>query len=61
LRGQTAPRNVPDAFDRADRGAAEFLYDDHCEKELSLIRKGEVNTGAETRDFLAWWAREPRA
>jgi hypothetical protein len=50
LRGQAAARDVLDALDCTDRRAAEFLYDDHCEAELSPIGWGEVNTVA--KDYL---------
>jgi hypothetical protein len=43
LRGQATTSDVPDALDCANRGSAEFLYDDHFEVELSPIRQGEVN------------------
>jgi hypothetical protein len=46
LRGQATTRDILDALDCADRSAAEFLYDDHCEAELSPIREGEVNPAA---------------
>jgi hypothetical protein len=48
LRGQAATSDVPDTLDCANGSAAKFLYDDHCEVELSPIRQGEVNPAPTT-------------
>jgi len=48
LRGQATTSDVLDALDCANRGSAEFLYDDHFEVELSPIRQGEVNPAPTT-------------